>query len=64
MTDINELEPLLSPITAVQKLIEHFDNQGIVIAVWLPASWANLGSQQMLMPCCYFQLKISQSWSN
>lgn len=31
MTDINELEPLLSPITAVQKLIEHFDNQGIVI---------------------------------
>lgn len=31
MTEINELEPLLSPITAVQKLIEHFDNQGIVI---------------------------------
>ncbi len=31
MTEINELEPLLSPITAVQKLIEHFDDQGIVI---------------------------------
>lgn len=31
MTVINELEPLLSPITAVQKLIEHFDDQGIVI---------------------------------
>lgn len=31
MTEINELEPLLSPITAIQKLIEHFDDQGIVI---------------------------------
>ena len=31
MTEINELEPLLSPIIAIQKLIEHFDDQGIVI---------------------------------
>ncbi|WP_420642821.1 nucleotidyl transferase AbiEii/AbiGii toxin family protein [Candidatus Leptofilum sp.] len=31
MTVINELEPLLSPIAAIQKLIEHFDDQGIVI---------------------------------
>lgn len=31
MTEINELEPLLSPIAAVQTLIEQFDNKGIVI---------------------------------
>jgi hypothetical protein len=31
MTAINELEPLLSPIAAIQYLIEKFDNRGIVI---------------------------------
>lgn len=31
MTAINELEPLLSPIKAIQSLIEQFDNKGIVI---------------------------------
>ncbi len=31
MTSINELEPLLSPIEAVQRLIERFDDQGIII---------------------------------
>lgn len=31
MTSINELEPLLAPIEAIQRLIERFDNQGIII---------------------------------
>ena len=27
----NEITPLLEPLTAVQKLLEHFDNQGVII---------------------------------
>jgi hypothetical protein len=50
MTAINELEPLLSPIAAVQALIEQFDNQRI-------AFWVRQFAELLEMPELWEEIK-------